>query len=496
MGVVIKQSIRSILITFVGILLGIIINIVSMKVFHKTEYGFTQNLVKIAIQVCYLSLFGVNFAVIIYGQKYPPGHEKRGSFLTLSLIIPLLSTLIITLLYFIFKEHFIGFYNSGDDEMLREFFILFPILTFLSATQSWLEGYLQSIHKTAVQTFAKEALARVIYIILIALFIGDILNYRTFLWWYVGLYIIPIAYLLYHCYKNEGFEFKFNLKQFSKKEIWNIVQFSGNQMFMVISIVLIVQIDSILLGPLDKNGFEAIAVYGIATFAISIIKNPVRALSMAAMPSLAADYQNIRLKSLRTNFLKSATTMQIASLFMGLIMVININDIQNILNSFKPGYEQVQYLLLLLLIGQIADVFGGLNMEVITLSKYYKFNTWASLSMLIVIIILNIILIQEIGIYGAAIATSAGLILYSVLKISFVYKKFKMIPFSRKTLVLLGIGALCTALCYWLNISSNPIINLFFKSAVFSVVYCTAVYKLKISEDINQLLRKFIPFLR
>ena len=188
--------------------------------------------------------------------------------------------------------------------------------------------------------------------------------------------------------------------------------------------------------------------------------------------------------------------MQIASLLLGLLMVVNLSDIQGILNYIKPGYEEVEYLLLILLVGQIADVFGGLNMEVITLSKYYRFNTWASLSMLAVIIILNIILIQHIGIYGAAIATSIGLILYSIMKITYVRKKFKIIPFSSKTLTLLFIGAICTLICYWINISSNPFINLGIKSTIFSILYCCSVYYLKISEDINQILRKLLPFLK
>lgn len=496
MGVVIKQSIRSILFTLIGVILGVIINVLSMKVFHKTEYGFTQNLIKIALQVCYLSLFGINFAVIIYGQKFPPGHHKRSTFLAISLIIPIIMTCFMTILFFIFKEQFIKFYNSGDEALLREFFVLFPILTLFAATQSWLEGYLQSINKSSIQSFAKEGLSRIIYIILIALVAGGILNYHNFLWWYVGLFSIPIIYLIYHSARNDGFEFKYKSGLFSKKEIWQIIQFSGNQMFIIVSIVLILQIDAILLGPLDTNGFEAIAVYGIATFAISIIKNPIRALSIAAMPSLAYDYQNIKLKSLKTNFLKSAVTMQIASLFLGLLMVVNISDIQSILNLIKPGYEQVQYLILLLLIGQIVDIFGGLNMEVITLSKYYRFNTWASLLMLAVIIVLNIILIKQMGIYGAAIATSSGLILYSIMKITFVWKKLKIFPFSSKTILLLIVGGVCTLLCYWLNVSSNPFVNLGIKSAVFCIIYGVTVYKLKISTDINQILQKFLPFLK
>jgi O-antigen/teichoic acid export membrane protein len=496
MGIVIKQSIRTISITITGALLGLFINVLSMKYFSTKDFGFTQNLVKIGLMLSYFCMLGFFTTLVVYGQKYPPDHEKRKSFLTISIAIPFISTLIITFLYFILKNKVIHLYHSGDEEMMSKYYFLFPLLTILTSVLLWMESYLQSLYKTAIQSFAREILNRIIYIALIILYAYQIINYDSFIWWYVILYLVPIIYLGYYISKTKGFEIGYNATHFSKKEIFHLIAFSFNQTFVVISIVLITQIDTLLTGPLAIQGLGAVAIYGMAVFAIGLIKNPIRAMSAAALPALSKNYQDNDIKSLKKNYNKSVITIQMLVLFCAFGMLLCINEIQYLIDFIKPGYESVGLIVLILLIGNVFDMIGGLNMEIITLSKYFKYNTIYSFIGLGVIIGMIFLTIDKYGLYGVAWSSSAGIIVYAILKQLFLYRKYGITPYSLQTLKLLGITLVSFIVVYLIPMPTHPILQLIIKGAIFSCVYVIGCIRWSISEDINNVITKFAPLLK
>lgn len=493
MGIVIRQSFKSVIITIAGIILGVLINLLSVRYFDKAEFGFTQNIIKVAVQFSLISLFGINFTLLIYGQKYPPGHPYRGTFLTITAIAPLTISIIVALLYFLFRPYIISFYNTGSDsEMMHKYFVLFPILTIFTTAITWLESYLMSINKTAIQNLAREVLARIIYITLIVLFALGYINFTTFIWLYTFCYLLPMGYLLYMALRFKGFHFEYRKGTFSKKDISKILRYSFYQSMMTFSSVLLLQIDSLLLGPLDADGFEAIAVYGIAVFSVSILRNPLKQIGLASLPTLTQSYNNIKLKALKSQYLRAATTMQLAALYIALLMVLNIQNITDILVYIRPGYEAVKYLIPILLLGQVTDIFTGLNMEIISLSKYYKFNFWLSIFMLAVIIVLNYFLIKSIGIYGAAWATSISLIIFAIVKAFYINKKFKIWAFQKKTLHVLTIGAVSFLIFWWIPEVYNSFVDIILRSICFSIVFLGLAYRYQISPELNEIVKNII----
>ncbi len=493
MGIVIRQSFKSVIITLAGIILGVLINLLSVRFFDKAEFGFTQNIIKIAVQFSLICILGFNFTLLIYGQKYPPGHPARSTFLTISAIVPLSISLIIALVFMLFKPYIILMYNKGNDtEMMNKYFVLFPLLTIFTTIITWLESYLMSINKTAIQNLAREVVARIIYISLILLFAFNIIGFSTFIWLYTIFYLIPILYLLFMAIRFKGFRFGYKKGIFSKKDISQILWYSFYQSMMTFSAVLLLQIDSLLLGPLDADGFETIAVYGLAAFAVSVLRNPIKQIGLASLPSLTQSYNDIKLKALKSQYLRTAATMQLAALFISLLMIVNIQNITDIMVYIKPGYEAIKYLIPILLLGQATDIFTGLNMEIISLSKYYRFNFWLSIIMLCVIICLNYFLIKSIGIYGAAWATSSGLVFFAFVKAIFINKKFKIWAFQKSTIQVLLIGAVSFLLFWWIPEVYNSLVDLFIRSLGFSIVFLGLAYRFKISPELNEIVKNII----
>lgn len=494
MGIVIRQSVKTIAVTLTGAVLGVVINLLSIRYFDPKDYGFTQNLIKIAVLVCYFSYLGIGTTMVIYGQKYDKDHPLRRDFLSLCVLVPIVTSTLITLLFFALKPWIVSAYHSGDELMMDQFYILFPLLTFFTAVMAWMEGYLQSLYKTAIASLGREILSRLLYLGVIVVYVFGWINFGEFLYWYSFLYGLPILYFGYFMYKIGGFKLDLFKIRLPKAEVKKIIHFSWNQTLVILSVVLILQIDSVLVGPLSFQGLEALAVYSTAMFAISIMRNPIKALSIAALPSLSNSYQKIQLKELRRNFSKSATSIQLIIIFCVACLVLGMDDLQLMLNAWKPGYELVGPLILILVIGNGIDLFSGLSFEVIALSKYYRYNTYFALACLVVIVGLIYLLIVDYGLLGVAWASTIGLSLYAGIKSYFVFRKFKTSAFSKASILLLLIGAIGCGLLYYVHFVDIPVLNAMIKIILFSIYFGIVVIKTNVSKDINNMLQKFLPF--
>lgn len=472
-------------------MLGGLVVILSAKFFPKAELGFRENLIKISSWASYLAIFGFNYTLLIFGQKYPPGHKARPNFLLITLIAPLILTCITCAAYFIAEPYLGNIYkDSTDVAMMRRYLILFPLYTFVVTIISWLEGYLLSMHKTALQSFAREILVRVLYIALIVLFAFGIISFTTFMWLFVVIYAAPIIFLLYIAMRNPGFSFGYIKGSIPSAEIKEIFRFSGYHMLTVASTVLILQTDAFLLAPLE--GFEMVAIYSIAALAVSMLRNPTKIVGLSATPAFAKSYNEGNMDELHNLFTRSSVNMQIMGVGMFVLVYLNIDNIQLVMGIIQKGYDPIRYLVMILMIGQLADMVTGLNYELIGVTRYYRFNFWIALALLAVVFILNYFLIRLIGIYGAAWATSISLVLFNIAKVAFLWKKMNMQPFSKGSLYVFVAGGIIGGLLWLIPYLGNVFVDVAIRSMLFCMLFWIAVYKGKVSEEVNNLTHNIL----
>jgi len=110
--------------------------------------------------------------------------------------------------------------------------------------------------------------------------------------------------------------------------------------------------------------------------------------------------------------------------------------------------------------------------------------------MAVINIIMNLVLIPKYQVIGAAMATFISLTLYNVIKLVFIYSKFKIQPLSNSTFTVLGIGLLSFGIAYFFPDVGHPIVNLLVKSILIGSIYISLTLKLKVSEDISDLWKQ------
>lgn len=136
----------------------------------------------------------------------------------------------------------------------------------------------------------------------------------------------------------------------------------------------------------------------------------------------------------------------------------------------------------------MADMISGFNYQVLSVSKYYRFNFWISIGLLALVFALNYILIQDFGIYGAAWATTTGMVVFNIVKSWFVWKKLKMQPFSRKSLLVLLAVTVAFAVAWLIPATGFQYLDLGIKNVLLGGIFLGLILKWRVSDEIRDLV--------
>ncbi len=228
-------------------------------------------------------------------------------------------------------------------------------------------------------------------------------------------------------------------------------------------------------------------VYTMSLFIANTIDVPSRALFNITAPIVSKAWKENNLAEIRDLYTRSSINLFVIGAFFFLLIWLNVDDLFSILpkgDVLLEGKYVIFYAAMAKLIAQLA----GINNFVINYSKYFRFNFYAIVVLAVVNINLNLYLIPIHPITGAAIATMISLIIFNVLKVSFLMYRYKMHPFSIKTIwaIMLAVG--CYFLISYLPMTSFAIVNILIKSLILGGVYGSLVLWLNLSPDINNLV--------
>lgn len=485
MGIVFRQSVKSTIVSFTGTLLGALTILGYTYALDPQAYGFTRNVLNQGGLLQMIALLGIGGAVNTFVLRFPPG-AKRNTIFTLSLFVPLLAVAIMVVPYLAFRSSVIGWYNVGDRPLVGQYYLLLPVLVLLWSYMSLLEWYLIGQNKSAISIFMREVVLRIVNLAVIGLFYFKLISFTTFIVATVLIYGIPPCILFFLAFRTEAFRLQLDWKALSRQEYWQLTHFSWYHLLTSVSIIAMTYIDSSLLGILSLQGVAAVAIYTTAGFFATLVTVPFRAMASAIQPTFNHAYLSGDESKLHDVFQRSAINAQIVSVMMVVIVACNLHNATAIL---QPAYRSMVPVVLILLIGRLADMITGFNTEVITVSKYYKFNFRISALLLALIIGCCYLLIPRFDIQGAAWATTISLILFNIGKAVFLYARFRLQPFSIHTFQVLFAGAVAGLAGYYLPYIVNPFVDAILRTVLMVLVYGVLLFWLRPSEDLTNYLR-------
>lgn len=482
MGIVFRQSIKTSIVTFLGALLGAVVLYLSIKILPQKEFGFARSLLSQAVVGSQFILMGMHTMLFVYIHKYPVGHKGRPVVITISFITPILLTLLLGFIYVIAKPLIVPLYNVEDILLVDKYFLWLPLYVFLWGTLTLLEQFLNTQMKVASGNFYREIVLRILNILLIISFGLGYINFDYFIALSVLVHIVPVSVLWLMARKTEGFSLSSNWQALSKKDYKSIFNYAFFQLLFSMSIVLLDNIDILMIPVLDIAGMSSVGIYYIALYVTSIYQIPYRALSIAASPVLNKEFQNGNMDMVRDLFSRSSVNIWIVTFGMALLIIANLDNAFTFLPS---KYASAYPVVLILILGRTINMLTGLNNEVISYSKYYKFNFYITAILILLIVSLNFLLIPKYGINGAAWGTTIAIGVHNITKLVFLWIKFRLSPFTKKSFLII-IATIIAATPALLPFIFHPIIDTIIKSFLIISIYLGMIYWLKPSADFSE----------
>ena len=482
MGIVVRQSFLNLISIGVAFLIGAVNTLYLYPTFLGSKLqGLIIALLAISNLVQPFISFGTQHAVIRYYSKYNKKSEKDG-LLTLSILIPLVIVLLFIPIFFAYYDQIRQYLFQSDQSLSRYAYVILYIAVSTSLFEvfySWLRVKLKSVFGN----FLKELYPRLlISFLLISYSIGtlDFENFVLFLiYGYYLRLIIIIIYSFIVIKPRLNLNFKKDFKEIFKYCL--LIFLSG----AASSIIL--DIDKSMLSSILT--VENVAYYSVAVFIAAVIEIPGRAMFQILSPVVADAINKNHYKKLESLLKKSSTNLVLVASLFFLLINLNLDDFYEMLN--QDGYSIGIPIVIIVSFGKLYSMSIGCINNIISNSKYYYYTFWFSLFSSVLAVVLNIYLISEYGIVGAAYATLIVLAIMNSLKIYIVKSKFNIHPYSKDTIKIITLSGIAYIIFSNLQLDFQPFINITVKSTLILILYTLSAYIFRLSDDVNIFIDKF-----
>ncbi len=477
MGIVIKQSIKNTIITFIGFGIGAINVMYMYPVFLGKEYLGLTNYILSAANILYPILsFGIQNTLIKFFNENNKTEEDLSRYFTYMLLLPLFVIIPFFCLFFYFYEN-IALYESNKNIIVYDFVWEIPLIALFMGYFEIFYAWLRAHMKSVFGSFVKEVFVRVLVTISLFAVYFNYITLTEFVHSLVLIYGISLLVIIYYANKTKRIQLNKKLPK-KTKEIFVFT------IFIILSASvanMLLDIDKYMINQFLK--IENIAFYSLAVYLAMVISVPQRAMHQITYPITAKLMSENKWEELDELYKKSSVTLQVIGGLIYIGILVNIKQIYELLPD--EGYDNGLFVVFTIGLSKYFDVVFGYYNSIIFNSKYYKMVLILGVLLVFVVVGLNLIFIPKYGINGAALATLIAIGLYSLAKLLFVVLKMKLFPFTKNTIVALGLAIVSFGAFYYWDFSFHPFVNIVLKSILVTIFYLGLSYYLKISSDIN-----------
>ena len=486
MGIVLNQSLKNTIITYIGFGIGGISTIFLFpSILGKTYYGLSNYILSCANVIMPLFAIGMqNTLVKFYSQCKT--EKEQNQFLSFSVLFPLVLTIPILLLGLFFYDE-ISVFVTKKNPIVKEFIYLIPFIglcmAYFEIFYAWARVHMHSVFGN----FIKEVGLRLFSLVaLVAMYFGWI-TAIDFVYLTAGIYFVALLITMIYAFRVKKPDFQLSIPH----NVKGILEYTFYIILSGSVANLLLDGDKIMLNQYMDIG--NIAFYSVATYIALVISVPSRAMHQIVYPITAKLMHENKHDELNDLYKKTSVNLQIVGGFVMLCIFVNIDQLYEMLPKDYAGGIWIVFIIGL---SKYFDLILGNNNAIIFNSKYYRMVLFLGLMLVFFTIVLNMIFIPLYGITGSAIATLLSITIYSVAKLMFVVKRMHLYPFTIQTVYSIIITAILFVLFYFWKFPFHPIIGIVLKSILVTILYVYINYRFSISKEINQVLHSLIKKLK
>ena len=497
MSAIRKQSILSTLVIYAGFAVGLLNTYLFTKqgLFTDEEFGLYNAFIAIATLLAAAANFGAPYFIYKFYPYYRDHLRfQKNDQLTLALLLGVVGLLVAMILGVWVEPLVIRKYATNAPQLVNYYYWTFSLgagLLLFTILEAW--NWQQQ--RAATSHFLKEAGWRLYVLVLIGAYaLGYIISFDIFIKLFAFSYLLIALLLLFVLLYRKQAPFARPLSKLStrlKKPILRYTSFTyGGTLIFTIAQVF----DTMLIASVLTNAMVMVALYSLAQNMASLIQVPQRGVVAAAIAPLSAAWKKKDIGTIATLYRQSSLYQLFAG--GGLLMLLLINYTDAVVSfGLKSTYLEAFTVLILLGITRLIDMGTGVNSQIIITSPRWRFEFLSGVILLFIMLPLSYVLTKKYGITGTALAQLISIACYNLCRLFFLWKKFKLQPFSAKTIYTLLLMLGCWATCHFLFGPLRGWTALTGRSMVFIIIYLAGAYWLQLipalSGWIDSLRKKF-----
>lgn len=484
LGIVYNQSAKNTLIIFLGFAIGGINVLFLYTHFLEPEYfGLITFILSAANLIMPLMVFGMQHTIVKFFTSYQ-SQSERDNFLWTVLFIPMLFILPMALLGTVFYQKIASFLARENQIIEQYAFLIFLVgvcMGYFELFYAWSRVQLKSVFGS----FVREVFARVcVSLLLMAVYLNWI-DAETFVYGVAVVYVLRVLIM-------KLYAFYLYMPKWSKPTLpgnmREILRFSLYMILAGSAGTILLEIDKFMIPQLEE--IAQVAYYSVGVYIASVIAIPSRAMQQIIGPITAKELNAGNAKEVEHLYKRSALNLTLVGCLLFLLINCNIVDLYALIG--KPEYSAGMTIVLVISLSELVKLSLGNNGAILTNSKYYRVLFYLSVCMALMVILLNRWLIEEMGIFGAALATFIVVLVFSVYKVYFLYVKMKMSPYSFSFVKILALTALIMLLSTYLPLPFGPFWSILLRSILIVVLFVGAALSMKLSQDFQLLYRNLL----
>ena len=510
MGIVARQSIKGTIATYIGVAVGIVTTFfIQTKALQPEQIGLIDILLQCSLLFGGLAQLGTNSSAMRYYPFFKDEKHRDHGFFGWTLLVPLVGFTLFLLAFFLFKGAIVDFFtkDAGAGAELFPKYVNFVIpLAFFMLYISVFETNSNLLLRIVLPKFVREVGLRVGTLAIYLLYYYKVFDFDGVIISFCVLYglatLINIVYLL-------------SLKRVSFKIEWKYIKpqlrrdFLFYTMFMITAALagnVIPMLSKFFVA--GEAGFRLAGVFTIATNIAALVEMPYRSLGAISRPHISDAMAKQDIKQADMLCKTVALHQFIAGTFVFFLIWINIDYIFDLLPK-GDIYRVGKWAVLILMLSRLVYSTFGVITTALSYSKYYYYSLIFTILLAAMSVGLNIWLVPKWDINGGALAQLASYFIYFVLLLAFIRWKIGVQPMSKKLLPVAAV-ILALFLLNWLWTSAltplfaklfeKPIFGLtldaVLKTSIFLALGVTTIYKLKVSQSVNDLIDKGLWVIR
>jgi O-antigen/teichoic acid export membrane protein len=482
MGIVLNQSLKNTIITYIGFGIGAVNTIYLYPFFlGATYYALTNYVLSASSIMMPLLAFGMqNTLVKFYSQCKT--EQDQAKFLSFTVLFPLLLSIPLILLGMLFYTD-ISEFLSRENPIVKDYLWLIPFtglcMAYFEIFYAWARVHMHSVFGN----FIKEVGLRFFSLLaLIAVYFSWI-TVIQFVYVTAGIYFVACIVTMFYAFYLKKPKFQFSVPD-------NVKEIMVYTFFIILSgsvATLLLDIDKLMLNQYIK--IENIAYYSVATYIALVISVPSRAMHQIVYPITAKLMHENKHDELNALYKKTSINLQVVGGFVMLCIFVNINQLYEMV---PKEYGGGIFVVFMIGISKYFDLILGNNNAIIFNTKYYRAVLFLGVILVFLTVGLNMIFIPIYGILGSAFATLLSITLYSIAKLLFVVKRLHLYPFTNETLYSLGLTLILFLMFYFWDFPFIPIVAIVLKSILVTITYIFINYKFVISTEINDVINTIL----